>query len=94
MLLHCVLVPFRVNCTVATVLRRPDSGQAWFVPRPEHRRMGSCRPCAATNKVTDAGWEGIAGSVGVGILWAALACRYFVSPVIPSIRGHIILLQL
>ena len=39
------------------------------------RKTGACKPCAASNKVTDAGWEGIAGSVGVGVLWAALACE-------------------
>lgn len=42
------------------------------------RKTGACKPCAASNKVTDAGWEGIAGSVGVGVLWAALAYYGFV----------------
>ena len=39
--------------------------------RPNAQRM--CTPCNATNKIADAGWEGIAGSVGIGVLWAALA---------------------
>ena len=47
----------------------------------KHRRISVCKTYAATNKVTDAGWEGIAGSVGVGLIWAALACKSEIWPV-------------
>ena len=44
-------------------------------PQQRHR-SSSCKVYAASNKVTDAGWEGIAGSFGVGLIWAGLACEY------------------
>lgn len=62
-LYHCLCI-----CRLAAGVRSLSRGQ-------QCRKTGACKPCAASNKVTDAGWEGIAGSVGVGILWAALACE-------------------
>ncbi|KAL3149212.1 hypothetical protein ABBQ32_002038 [Trebouxia sp. C0010 RCD-2024] len=41
-------------------------------------KSSACRTYAATNKVTDAGWEGIAGSVGYGLIWGGLAYYAFV----------------
>ncbi len=54
---------------------RLAAGVKGFSRGQQCRKTGACKPCATSNKVTDAGWEGIAGSVGVGVLWAALACE-------------------
>ncbi len=72
---------------------RVTSSPGYALPGRQHRNTGACSPCAASNKVTDAGWEGIAGSVGVGILWAALACESYTDTATVSSHDHVVIVR-
>lgn len=73
---NCSVVASSSSNLIQDCLFRCAIKRSTALPARRYHRSSTCKTYAATNKISDAGWEGFAGSVGVGLIWAGLACMH------------------